>query len=164
MSGRTHVVWRLDHPVSEPVGKVAASKSATPISIEASATLMIQMKPSFDGLNMSITTPSRIWSRAFPIAPAMIKANPTVLRRTVVRRTTARTRMDAMQLARIREQPLSKNSWSTTCATRPLQRTVKLDYAVDRVEERRHRRGIKSNRLTVTKFGRRTALSALSLI
>ena len=113
-------MWRLDHPVSEPVGKVAASKSATPISIEASATLMIQMKPSFDGLNMSITTPSRIWSRAFPIAPAMIKANPTVLRRTVVRRTTARTRMDAMQLARIREQPLSINSWSTTCATRPL--------------------------------------------
>jgi len=146
-------VWRLDHPVSEPVGKVAASKSATPISIEASATLMIQMKPSFDGLNMSITTPSRIWSRAFPIAPAMIKANPTVLRRTVVRRTTARTRMDAMQLARIREQPLSKNSWSTTCATRPLQRTVKLDYAVDPVEERRHRRAIKSNRPTVTMFG-----------
>jgi len=69
-----------------------------------------------------------------------------------------------MQLARIREQPLSKNSWSTTSATRPPQRTVKLDYAVDRVEERRHRRGIKSNRLTVTKFGRRTALSALSLI
>ena len=112
MSGRTHVVWPLDHPGSEPVGKVAASKSATPISVEASATLKIQMQPSFDALNMPITAPSRIRSRAFA---AMIKANPTVLRRTVVRRTRAATRMGAMQLARIREQPLSKNSWSTTC-------------------------------------------------
>jgi hypothetical protein len=37
------------------------------------------MNPSFDALNKSITQPNRIRSRAFPMAPAMMKANPTVV-------------------------------------------------------------------------------------
>jgi len=92
--GETYVVRALDQPESGPARNVATSKSPTPISIETSATLKIQMKPSFDALNMSITAPNRIRSRAFPIAPAMTKANPTVLRRSVACRATTRTRMD----------------------------------------------------------------------
>jgi hypothetical protein len=53
------------------------------------------MNPSFDALNKSITQPNRIRSRAFPTAPAMMKANPRVVRRAVARRSTTRTRRDA---------------------------------------------------------------------
>jgi hypothetical protein len=82
---------------SEPgrVRRAESSKRPIPTSIEESATLKTQTNPSFDALKKSITAPNRIRSMAFPMAPAMMKASPTVLTRDVGRRTTTRTRTAA---------------------------------------------------------------------
>jgi hypothetical protein len=74
---RAHVERALNPSEPGRAKKVTISKSAIPMPIETSAILKIQMNPSFDALNTSITAPNRMRSRAFPMAPAMMKANPT---------------------------------------------------------------------------------------
>src|SRR5262245_46890832 len=90
-----HLVCALNLSEPDRGRKEASSKSAIPTSIETSATLKIQMNPSFDASNKSTTAPKRIRSRAYPMAPATIKANPTVLRRAVAYRRTTPTRINA---------------------------------------------------------------------
>src|SRR5262249_22378741 len=85
----------LDSVIGPNDKRPASRISAIPKSIETSATLKTQTNPSFDASNKSTIAPNRRRSRAFPSAPALIKASPKAFRVDVDCRNTNKSKITA---------------------------------------------------------------------